>query len=223
MKEQIRQIIFSCGADVCGIASVDRFVDAPQGFSPKELFAACRSVIVLGVALSKGLAEVDSRLIYAHFNAGVCDEVDRIALRGAKLLEQHFSAHAVPIPCDAPYEFWEEQTLCGKGLMSMKHAAALCGLGEIGKNSLLIHPRYGNLLTLGAILTDLDLPSDALCTGLCIEGCTKCVDACPVHAIQNRTVNQALCRPYTYGKTSRGFDTVDCNRCRVVCPMRFGK
>lgn len=23
-------------------------------------------------------------------------------------------------------------------------------------------------------------------------------------------------------KTARGFDTVDCNRCRTVCPMRFG-
>ena len=26
----------------------------------------------------------------------------------------------------------------------------------------------------------------------------------------------------TYGNTARGFDTVDCNKCRRECPMRDG-
>ncbi|NNJ31713.1 hypothetical protein [Lacrimispora defluvii] len=26
----------------------------------------------------------------------------------------------------------------------------------------------------------------------------------------------------SYGKTKRGFETVECNRCRTVCPMGFG-
>ena len=36
------------------------------------------------------------------------------------------------------------------------------------------------------------------------------------------SVDQKRCRINTYGKTARGFDTVDCNNCRTVCPMRFG-
>ena len=104
----------------------------------------------------------------------------------------------------------------------MKHTAVLCGLGSIGKSSLLINPEYGNRLTVGAILTDLELKSDPIQPDLCIPGCRKCLDSCPVQAIKDESVEQKLCRLNTYGETSRGFDTVDCNTCRVVCPMRDG-
>jgi predicted O-methyltransferase YrrM len=50
----------------------------------------------------------------------------------------------------------------------------------------------------------------------------KGIVSCPANAIENGTVNQKLCRTHTYGKTKRGFDTVDCNRCRTVCPMCYG-
>lgn len=222
MEDVIKKLILSCGADVCGIANITRFESAPRGFSPNDIYKDCRSVIVFGKALPKGLAQVDSRLIYAHYNSLVCSEVDKIALNGAKLLEKEFSANAVPIPCDTPYEYWEEDSLTGKGLISMKHAAVLAGIGELGKNSLLINSQYGNLLTIGAILTDLELQSDELCSNICIDNCLKCVKACPINAIEDGTVNQKLCRRNAYGKTKRGFDTVDCNKCRVVCPRKYG-
>lgn len=56
-----------------------------------------------------------------------------------------------------------------------------------------------------------------------IPGCHKCIDSCPAQAIKDGSATQKLCRLNTYGKTARGFDTVDCNKCRTVCPMRFGK
>ncbi len=222
MENLIKQAIISYGADICGIANIDRFNEAPRGFSPIDLFAECKSVIVFGVALPKGITKVDSRLIYGHFNSFICQRVDEISLRGAKTIEEKFKAITVPIPCDAPYDFWDKENMVGKGLISMKHAAVLSGIGEIGKNTLLINNKYGNLLTIGAILTDLDLQSDELSESICIKGCTKCLDNCPVYAIQNGIVNQKLCRTASYSKTERGFDTVECNRCRVVCPVRFG-
>ncbi|MFV0397429.1 MAG: hypothetical protein ACK5JU_05385, partial [Bacteroidales bacterium] len=97
------------------------------------------------------------------------------------------------------------------------------GLGTIGKNSLFFNSRYGNLLTLGAILLDIPIESDELSQSICLDKCTKCIDGCPVHAISGEGVDQYLCRNHTYGKTSRGFDTVDCNQCRTVCPMKFGE
>ncbi|MDR2470184.1 MAG: hypothetical protein LBD27_06885, partial [Tannerella sp.] len=75
------------------------------------------------------------------------------------------------------------------------------------------------MLTIGAILSDLELTSDPLSESVCMEKCRKCINACPVDAIESGFVNQKLCRTYTYGKTKRGFDTVDCNRCRTVCPV----
>lgn len=222
MKEQIRQTAYDYGADVCGFAEIERFREAPQGYSPLDLFVGCRSVIALGIALPRGLYDVEPRLLYGHFNAQVCTVLDNLALRLAKNIEDNFGCRAVPVPCDAPNEYWDAQALEARGLISMKHAAALCGLGSIGKSSLLINPQYGNRLTVGAILTDLEIPSDPLCADLCIPGCTKCIDSCPAGAIADGAVSQKQCRQNTYGRTARGFDTVDCCRCRTVCPMRFG-
>ena len=223
MEKSIKELLYKLDADVCGIGAIDRFKEAPEGFSPLDLYSDCKSVISFGVALPKGLMFVEPRLLYGYFNAEVCKKVDTIAFKAAKEIEKLYDAICVPVPCDAPNEYWDVENLTAKGLISMKHTAVACGLGQIGKSTLLIHPEHGNLLTVGAILTNLELKSDPLCENLCIPGCTKCLDACPSHAIQNGKVNQKLCRNHAYGKTKRGFDTVDCNHCRMVCPMRFGK
>ena len=223
MKNEIKELIYSLGADVCGVGAIDRFADAPQGFSPLDLYPECKSVISLGVALSQGLMQVEPRLLYAHFNEKNCHIVDDIAFKAAKAIEKQYNCICIPIPCDAPNEYWDAPNLTAKGLISMKHTAVACGIGQLGKSTLLIHPEYGNRLTMGAILTNLELESDPYCENICLPGCRKCMDSCPVHAIADGHVNQKLCRPNTYGKTARGFDTVDCNTCRSICPMRNGK
>jgi epoxyqueuosine reductase QueG len=222
-NKEIKELMLSLGADVCGIANINRFGEAPKGFSPSDLYTDCKSVITFGVALTKGLSKIDPRLIYSHYNSLSCVTVDNIAFQGAKRLETLYSCNAVPIPCDSPYEYWDSENLEGRGLMSMKHAAVLSGLGSIGKNSLLLHPVYGTLLTIGVILTDIDLESDELSENICLESCTKCMDSCPMGAIHNGQVEQKLCRKVAFGSTKRGYATVDCNQCRVVCPMKYGK
>ncbi len=224
VKESVRELVLSLGADVCGFAEKGRFEDAPKGFSPLDLYDDCQTVIAFGVALPKGLRQVDPRLIYQHFNESVANHmIDQISLKLAKALEQRFGCHAVPIPCDNPYEYWDAEHMEGRGLLSMKHAAVQAGLGTMGKNTLLLNREYGNMLNIGVVLTDLALSSDPLAQSVCINGCTLCTDACPVGAIQNGTVIQKLCREHAYGqKTAKGFGTTVCNHCRAVCPVAFG-
>ncbi|MDR3551645.1 MAG: epoxyqueuosine reductase [Clostridia bacterium] len=223
MKKQIRDYIMSSGADVCGFANIDRFSEAPEGFHPKDIFPDCKSVIVFGIALPKGLTKVDPGLIYGYFNNSTCPKVDWVAFRTAKEIERLYGGYAVPLPSDDPYEYWDAEKMEGRGLISMKHAAVLAGLGTLGKSTLLLNREYGNLLTLGAILTDLDLESDPLAKNICIAGCSLCIQSCPTQALNVGCVNQAKCRPYTYGINARGFNVVNCNKCRTVCPMRFGE
>lgn len=223
MKEQIREIVLSSGADVCGIANVESFSNAPKGFHPSDIFADCKSVIVFGLSLPKGLAKIDPKLIYAHFNSFNCSQVDLIATKSAKQIEKCFGGNAVPLPADDPYDSWDSEKMEGHGLLSVKHAAVAAGLGTLGKNTLLLNNQYGNWLTLGAVLTDLDLPSDPPAEKICIPSCNLCLTNCPVHAIGEKSVIQKKCRLNTYGTNARGFSTVNCNRCRTVCPMKFGK
>ena len=223
MKEQIRKSILALGADVSGFADVERFIDTPKGFHPSDHYSDCKSVVVIGFALPKGLFAVKPDLIYGYFNNLTTPAVDKIALMAARMIEDVCDGVAVPLPCDAPYEYWNSEKMEGRGLISMKNAAVHAGIGTLGKNTLLLNAKYGNRLTVGAILTNLALPSDDYAESLCIDGCDLCVSSCPAQAIKEEAVIQKLCRNNTYSSTERGFDTVLCNQCRTVCPMRFGK
>ncbi len=222
MKEYIRKMVLNRGADVCGFAGIDRFRDVQKGYSPADIFPECRTVISFGISITKGLLSVNPRLVYQHFNEITMNKVDEIALSASKDIESTCGCSAVPIPCDTPYEYWDPEKMEGLGLISMKYAAVMAGVGTEGKNGILLNKIYGDTLTLGAILIDMDLPSDDFHENVCIEGCHRCIDACPSMAISPDGVNQSLCRAHTYGVTARGFKTVDCNICRTVCPVKYG-
>lgn len=221
MESSIKEFALASGADLCGIAGVERFAAAPEGFRPTDIYADCRSVVVLAKAMPKGLAFVSPRIIYNHAGDINVAELDRIVFSMAMEIER-LGAIAVPLPSDGPYDYWENDTMTGKGLLSMRHAAVQAGLGTLGKNTLLINKNYGNLLNIGAVLTNLELSSDELSEELCIPGCRRCLDACPVHALDGSVANQQLCRTNTYGENERGFGVVNCNRCRMACPRKFG-
>ncbi|MEM7681579.1 MAG: QueG-associated DUF1730 domain-containing protein [Planctomycetota bacterium] len=82
-------------------------------------------------------------------------------------------------------------------LLEREHAAA-AGLGFIGRNTLLIHPRHGSYVLLGALVTTRELapssrlielePQRAKAIGLVAPAdrcghCTRCIDACPTGCI----------------------------------------
>ncbi len=222
MKEDIRNIFMRLGADVCGVANVDRFEAAPSGFSPRDIFPDCRSVVVFGLAIPIGTTKVNPRIVYKQYNHISRIELDRIAFHASLELERSFGAYAVPLPSDDPYDYWNAEQMEGRGILSMRHAAVLAGLGTLGKNTILLNRGFGNTLNLGAVLTSLDLPSDALAESVCLPDCRLCLDSCPAGALDGVSVNQKLCRMNTYATNERGFDVTKCNVCRIVCPMRYG-
>ncbi len=217
MKETIRSLVLSKGADDCGFAHIDAFSGAPEGFHPADIYKDCRSVVVFVKRLAAGLKKVSPRIVYHHANMQETNELDRIA-REASICIEDLGGVAVPMPCDAPYEYWDAEHKEGRGLLSMRHAAQLAGLGSLGKNTLLIHKRFGNMVNIGMLLTSFDLASDPPTQPLCIEGCTLCIKACPSQALGGASVTQKRCREYAYSTNDKGFSVCTCNTCRVICP-----
>jgi hypothetical protein len=44
--KNIKSIVHKQGADLCGIAPAHRFIQAPEGFHPTDIYEKCKSVIV---------------------------------------------------------------------------------------------------------------------------------------------------------------------------------
>ena len=96
MKNTIKDIFYSLGAELCGVAAIDRFAQAPEGFHPTDLYKNCRSVIVYGKVLPKGLYKVAPRLIYTHGFEINRAETDRIGYLAAMEIEK-LKATALPV------------------------------------------------------------------------------------------------------------------------------
>lgn len=110
-----------------------------------------------------------------------------------------------------------------------KEFAVRGGLGWVGKNGLLINPQLGSYLFLAEILVGLPLEADEPFSADLCGSCTRCIDACPTHAIlPNRTVDANLCISYLTIE-HRGAIPPDlreeigdwvfgCDICQSVCP-----
>lgn len=222
MKEKIKKIIEKLGADICGITNVERFINTPHGFHPTDIYKDCKSVIVFVKCMPKGLAFVDPKIVYSKATDVNLNDIDHISYLASIEIEK-LGGIAVPLPSDSPYEYWDSDNMKGRGILSMRHAALLAGVGSMGKNTLIINEKYGNMINIGAVLTNLDLESDPLSKEMCIAGCHLCIDNCPQKALDGLTVNQKLCREFTYTNNKRGFGVCNCNKCRVICPRAFGE
>lgn len=103
------------------------------------------------------------------------------------------------------------------------------GLGWIGKNSMLIHPKNGSFFFLAEIILDVELDYDGPIKDYC-GTCNACVEACPTEAIlPNKVVDGSKCISYFTielkneiipNEVKGKFDDwmFGCDICQDVCP-----
>lgn len=109
------------------------------------------------------------------------------------------------------------------------------GLGWLGKNTLLIHPRKGSFYFLAELILDLPLEYDVAMKDYC-GTCRRCIDACPTEAIapSGYLLDASKCISYLTielkdeipaefkGKMDHWM--FGCDICQDVCPWnRFSK
>jgi epoxyqueuosine reductase len=107
--------------------------------------------------------------------------------------------------------------------------AAQGGLGFIGKNACLIHPRRGSFFFLGVLITNLELPARTDPMEISCGNCTRCLEACPTGAlvapyvldarrcISYLTIEQKGAIPHEF-RPLIGNRIFGCDECQLACP-----
>lgn len=112
-----------------------------------------------------------------------------------------------------------------------RHIAKLCGIGEIGRNGMLITKKYGSYVFLGEIITDLELDCSSGLENIKDEyitcsQCGKCESECPQKCISREGINSNACLAYITQKKNIGDEWFDkfngrmfgCDTCQKACP-----
>ena len=107
--------------------------------------------------------------------------------------------------------------------------AVRCGLGFIGKNTTLIHPKKGSFFFIGHLFLPLELEETGKTMANHCGRCTKCIDACPTGALEAPfRIDARKCISYLtieYKGSLEGYDPkrfngwmYGCDTCQDVCP-----
>lgn len=218
VKEKARQM----GADLCNIAPVNRFKNAPEGFHPHDISPECQSVIVFASQIPLSTLQAKTNAPYTFVRNMLAAKIDQITFQLSGDLERK-GLLAIPVPSDEPYDYWDAEQRQGRGILSLRHAGFLAGLGVLGKNTLLVNETFGNMIWLGAILISEELEPDPLASyTVCPPKCNVCITSCPQQALDGTTVNQKRCRKSCISSTEGGGFVYSCNICRKICPQHKG-
>lgn len=209
----LQDLAYSEGASLFGVAYVKNIVDEfllPKGIKEKFEFA-----ISIGFRLSKSvldtLTDRPNQIYYFHYQR-VNQLLDNIALKLTSYIQSK-GYQALPIPASQVVD-WQNL----KGVVSHIKIANLAGLGWIGKNNLLVNPKYGSQVRYATILTDISLSADKPFLENKCGNCKECIKICPAKAIGEYTFNLAACieKLKEFMKTEK-IGQMICGLCIKVC------
>ncbi len=111
-----------------------------------------------------------------------------------------------------------------EGEVNLKEEAIRAGLGKRCKSTVVLHPKYGPRLRFMAISTDAPLepligPSLPEEESPFCNGCTICIDACPVDALEPYGMPDAsICLSTIDIMTEKNDRLIPCDICLYRCP-----
>lgn len=202
-KDKIKEFGLDAGLDLIGVASIERFRDAPRRMSPASIFPEARSVIVVGKRILRGgwrgIEEGTYWPSYTYFDYhGLLNTLFIVnpLYELACFLEDH-GWEAVPYYPGVPEAQPPAEPLRKGGVprevhLAIRIAATAAGLGEMGWSKVFMTKKFGPRQRLHAIITDLPLDPDPLVEpgSICVR-CMKCVEGCPgalPHIDEGKTV-----------------------------------
>ncbi|MFA6103572.1 MAG: hypothetical protein WCV67_16035 [Victivallaceae bacterium] len=181
---QVKNAARSFGANLVGIAPMERLEYLPPETNPRSIFPYVKSVIVIGRRILRGAL----RGVEEGTNFG-----STYSCFGDHYLESQFLSKTVyELTCYLEKHNIESVPMLGykiKGeknsnvILDYKVIAQAAGLGETGKGGFFLTSEYGHRQRLAMILVDEAFEWDELKTLSLCANCKACSDGCPLNAV----------------------------------------
>jgi epoxyqueuosine reductase QueG len=188
---------------------------------PLAFWPECRSVIVFAVAMSPLTNNIYAGpLAYWEGERGLgpvpgdVDSRDYAMDRLARLFVSSITLRAVTSLSQKGFRFALPN-------VQAKMCAFEAGLGIYGRSGVILHPRLGNRMSIGTVLTDAEIEPDDRLTGFepCVD-CDLCIRKCPAQAFDaDKTYPDSWSRSKCASKRSEiAAKGLYCHNCFAVCP-----
>ena len=194
----MRQLALECGADDAGLVEISRTGLDPQRDELLRYFPWTKTLVSFVVRMAREPVRGAPRSVanLEFHRAG--HEIDHIGAEIVSVLEAR-GIRAVNPSMGFPMEMYHTPSYA-PWVVSRKPIAVEAGLGHMGIHRNLIHPKFGNFVLLGTVLTELDVETydHPIEYNPCLE-CKLCVAACPVGAIgPDGSFNFSSCLTHNY-------------------------
>jgi epoxyqueuosine reductase len=194
----------------------------PRRADARLLLPECRSILVLALPYPNP-ANINPASTRTGQIASYARGIDYHLLT-TELLEELAESIQQLAGVSFPY-----RCCCDSAPLLERDLAQQAGLGWIGKNTCLIHPRQGSAFFLAELLLGIDLKPDSPFTEDRCGTCRRCLDACPTGCIlPDRTLEAGRCLSYltienkgeipTDLRPKIGTWLFGCDICQHVCP-----
>ncbi len=196
-RKKLEDYARGAGADVFGVANIERFDGLPPEKHPNSIFPETKSVIVLGRRIPRGaLRGVEEGTNFTNYNLYGCEWLDNrftsLTTFGVSEFIEDNHWEAVPIP-NLPPEVPPMGVSVREGvpapnvMLDVEDAAVRAGVGEIGWTGVLLTPKYGPRQRIQMILTDAEIEPTALLDGAIGPDAETCKSFCPLGAFVGET------------------------------------
>lgn len=202
--EWLREFCLSCGADDVGFVEIERAEIAEQKADILAAFPRAKTLISFVCRMNREPVRSPARSVanlefhHAH------DRTNEVAHKIVAELEKR-NIRAINPSMGFPMEM---SRFPGKiWVVSHKPVAVAAGLGQMGIHRNVIHPKFGNFILLGTIITEAEISRHTapIEYNPCLD-CKLCVAACPVGAIgANGDFSFSACATHNYREFLGGF------------------
>lgn len=229
--KQIKKEARRLGADLVGIASMDRWQGAPKQMDPRYIMPNAKSIVVMGFRVMRGsLRGIEEGTFFSNYSSmgygGLTYlYIPLVVINLCRFIENN-GYEAIPIGHQSDWRAIDNSGELKKDfsvpvspgkpapdiMVHLRIAGFLAGLGEIGYSKVFLTPEFGPRQRLGIVLTEAELEPDPLYTGpLLCNRCMACVKDCPGKAISGtKTTKVTLAgREIEWGQ-------LDCEACDIA-------